>query len=286
MDRDTHPQVSIILPTLNCANIIRQCLDSIKRQTYSNIELIIVDAQSKDGTDEIAQEYGKVLSFKREPYMAWGTPYQQNFGASKANGKYLYFVDSDMVLPENAIETYVKDIEGANADSMIIPEISYGEGFWAKCKVLERSAYVLEDRSIEAPRFHKKVVWDRLGGLNPDMGGHYDWDIHYRLLENNYKVARSSKPIYHNEGKLTLKWLIKKKFTYGKTFLPYFMKYRHKSELYTSQFNLVRPSYIRNWRALIKDPVHAVGFLVMKSAEAAAFFIGFVYSFLMVKRKD
>lgn len=281
MAKDAKPQVTIVLPVLNCVDILGDCLESIKNQTYQKLDLLVVDAGSTDGTVELCEKFGKVFPFKLEPYMAWGTPYQQNYGAKKAKGKYIYFVDSDMILPKDCIETYVKEIEAENADSMIIPEISIGEGFWARCKILERSAYVLGDLAIEAPRFHKREVWAKLGGVNPEMGGHYDWDIHYRLLDGGYKVVRSNKPVDHNEGNLTIQWLIKKKFTYGKTFLPYYKKYKHKGELYSSQFNLIRPSYFRNWRALIKDPVHTIGFLSMKSVEASSFFFGFMYSFFI-----
>lgn len=276
--KSKYPQVSIIIPTLNSAGIIKECLESIKSQTYPNIEIVIIDAYSTDNTREIACKYGKVFLYKLNSSMVWGTPNQQNFGATQAKGKYLYFVDSDMVLPYDAIESYVQKIESENAESLIVPEISYGEGFWAKCKILERSSYLLGDDSIEAPRFHRKSVWETLGGLDAKLGGLYDWDIHHRLKEKGYKVVRSDNPIHHNEGKLSLKWLIKKKYTYGKSFEHYFKKYRKNKQLYTNQFNVLRPIYFKNWKQFIKDPIHAVGFVIMKIVESSAFFSGFIVS--------
>lgn len=273
-ERSRYPLVSVILPTLNCVAIIGQCVESISRQTYPNIEIVAVDAKSVDGTAEILGKYGKVFPFQLEPYMAWGTPYQQNFGAIQAKGEYLYFVDSDMVLPPEAIEKYVRQMEDEKADSLIVPEISYGEGFWAKCKILERSAYLLGDLTIEAPRFHRKRVWDKLGGLDPRMGGQYDWDIHARLLDKGYKVVRSSIAIYHDEGRLRLSKLARKKYVYGRTAWIYLSKYKGRRDVVTSQFNLVRPVYFRNWKALVADPIHALGFVAMKSLEGAAFFVG------------
>ncbi|HWQ96143.1 MAG TPA: glycosyltransferase [Candidatus Methylomirabilis sp.] len=270
------PLVSVIVPCLNSENIIKSCLESIKYQTYSNIEIIVVDAQSTDLTQEIAQDYGEVFTFKLEPYMVWGTPYQQNFGAAKAKGKYVYFVDTDMVLQSEAIDNYARKMESENADSMIIPEISYGEGFWAKCKILERSCYLLGDNTIEAPRFHKKIVWDEMGGLDPRLGGHYDWDMHNRLRQKGYKIIRNDIPVYHNEGKLSLKKLVKKKYIYGKSTEAYINKYKNDKNLYRSQFNLIRPIYFKNWRALIRDPIHLIGFSMMKTVEASALFMGFI----------
>ncbi len=272
------PLVSVIIPVLNGEKRIKRCLESIENQTYPNIEVLIIDANSADNTVEIAKEYGEVFSFDLKPFMVWGTPYQQNFGATKAKGKYLYFVDDDMILPPDAIQSFVDKIEAHGGDSMIIPEISIGEGFWAKCKILERSCYLLGDTSIEAPRFHRKSVWDELGGLDPRMGGHYDWDIHIKLRKNGYKVIRAEDAIYHDEGKLTLRRLVKKKYLYGKTAKIYLMKYRKNKEVYKDQFNLIRPIYLRNWRQLIKDPFHSAGFACMKTLETTAFFAGFLRS--------
>ncbi len=278
MNKSDKQIVSIILPTLNAEGILRDCLESIAKQTYPNIEVIGIDAHSTDNTGELIKQYGKLVLFKLEPWMAWGTPYQQNLGAAKADGEYVYFVDADMVLPPNTIEAYVQQMEEESADSMIIPEISYGEGFWAKCKILERSAYLLGDQYIEAPRFHRKTVWDKLGGVDPNMGGEYDQDIHIRLKEAGYKVTRSNIPIYHNEGRLTLRKLMKKKFTYGKS-VKYFLKSHGKDPgIYYNQFNVFRPVFFRNWRKLVKDPLHTAGFLIMKSFEAVAMFVGFIIS--------
>jgi glycosyltransferase involved in cell wall biosynthesis len=276
MEKTGNPLVSIIIPTLNAEGMLKSCLDSIAKQTYRGIEVIGVDAKSKDNTADMIKQYGEVYQFEIQSGMAWGTPYQQNLGAQKAKGKYLYFVDADMVLPPDAIESYVRQMEAEGADSMVIPEISYGEGYWAQCKALERSCYLLGDPLIEAPRFHLKTVWDKLGGLDGKMGGYYDQDIHMRLLKSGYKVTRSDRAILHDEGRLTLRKLMKKRYTYGKSVKYYLRKYGRNTKIYTNQLTLFRPVYFRNWRQLIKDPVHLVGFGVMKTVEAAALFIGFL----------
>jgi glycosyltransferase involved in cell wall biosynthesis len=268
------PLVSVILPTLNAVGIIQDCLDSLNRQTYPNLEIIGVDAGSSDGTAEIMASNTRYLPFQLEPWMPWGTPYQVVFGAGQAKGEYLYFVDSDMVLLPEAVETYVRQIREVKADALIVPEISFGEGFWAACKVLERSSYLLGDSTIEAPRFMRKSVWDSAGGYDPSMGGILDWDFHKRLRDQGTRIIRGGVPVYHNEGQLTLKKLMKKKFTYGKTAGVYLRKHWRDREVATSQFNPLRPVYFRNWRAFVKDPVHTAGMMAMKLAEGTAFGVG------------
>jgi glycosyltransferase involved in cell wall biosynthesis len=255
-------------------DIIGDCLASLKAQTYPNIEIIGVDAESTDGTAQVMAESTALYCFHIESFMSWGTPYQVVWGASKAKGKYLYFVDSDMVLVPKAIETYVVQMEVSGANALIVPEISFGQGFWAKCKVIERSAYLLGDSTIEAPRFMQKTMWDEVGGYNPEMGGLLDWDFHKRIRGLGKQIIRGSTPVYHNEGHLTLRKLVKKKYTYGKTAGVYLQKHWKNKDVASSQFNLFRPVYFRNWRTYVKDPLHTAGFIVMKLVEGTAFSAG------------
>ena len=51
------PLISIIIPTLNSAKFLKECLDSVKKQTYKNIEVLIIDGGSKDSTVEIIKSY-------------------------------------------------------------------------------------------------------------------------------------------------------------------------------------------------------------------------------------
>ena len=53
------PSVSVILPSLNVVNYIKQCIESVINQTLTNIEIICVDAGSTDGTKEILENYQK-----------------------------------------------------------------------------------------------------------------------------------------------------------------------------------------------------------------------------------
>src|SRR3989344_3215998 len=82
--------VSIVITTRNSASTIGELLKSIKVQDYSRIEIIVVDNKSSDGTGEIAAQYTKKVFDKGPERSA-----QRNFGARKAKGQYLFFLDSD-----------------------------------------------------------------------------------------------------------------------------------------------------------------------------------------------
>lgn len=142
-----NPLVSVIVPTYNSAEYLDTCLKSIKAQTYPNIELIVVDEQSSDGTPKIARKYTDKLYFGATERSA-----KRNYGAKIARGGFLLFIDSDQELSPQIVEECVREVESSKCQAIVIPEVSIGEGFWARCKALERSCYPLDD-SVVAARF-------------------------------------------------------------------------------------------------------------------------------------
>src|SRR3989344_4934350 len=107
MRKTTQDLVSIVIPTYNCQDLIVDCLESIAKKTYKNIEIIVVDSFSTDNTPKIAKKYGKVYSYGRDPKQKniFAVPLQRNFGMNKSKGKYLYYIDSDMRLSQKVVET-------------------------------------------------------------------------------------------------------------------------------------------------------------------------------------
>lgn len=279
--------VSVVVPTFNCQDIIEDCLKSVKKQTYKNMELIIVDSFSTDKTPEICRRYGKVYSFGRDPAQknVFAVPYQRNYGVKMAKGEYVYIIDSDMRLIPEVVKSCVDLIEKKGVDAVIVPEVSYGESFWAKCRALEKACYNRSPRSLsDAARFVKKGVWENLGGLDATLGGGDDWDFQLRLNEGNYRTLKTREYVRHYEGNLSLGKQIYKKFRYGKNVLDYFKKHKDRKVLLSKQYSLIRPDFITNIDLLIKDPIHAAGMLFMKIVEYTAAFCGLVYS--QIKKEE
>src|SRR5476651_1761240 len=96
------PLVSVIVPKKNSAQFLGYCLQSIKDQTYQNIEIIVVDNHSTDETGQIAKLFTKHF-FTQGPERSA----QVNFGVTKAHGQYIYKVDSDFTLDSKVIEQCV-----------------------------------------------------------------------------------------------------------------------------------------------------------------------------------
>lgn len=259
----------MVVPTRNSGPSLRACLDSIAHQSYPAIEILVVDNHSTDTTLEIARA-ATPLVYTCGPERSA----QRNAGARAARGRYLVFIDSDMVLAPDVIEQCMhvaSTYEGVRG--VIIPERSMGEGYWARCKALERSCYVGDD-SIEAARFFDRAVFEALGGYDEALTGPEDWDLSQRVREVG-ALRRISAYITHLEGRLTLRETMHSKFYYGKTAGQYLRKQPASA---TRQLQLVRPAFVRHWRRLLAQPELTAGMMVMKTCELAAGAVGLAYA--------
>jgi glycosyltransferase involved in cell wall biosynthesis len=252
--------VSVIVPTRNSARTLEACLASIVGQSHPEVEAIVVDNASTDGTRDLAERFEcAVLEIGPERSA------QRNHGARHAGGAYLLFIDSDMVLEPEVVADCVSTAR-SGAGAAIVPEVSFGDGFWAECKRLERSCYVGDD-DIEAARFYERELFERLGGFDEELNGPEDWDLSRRAASAGASIARVPSVIRHDEGRLELVPLLRKKFRYGKSYPAYRRKHRGAA---SGQSRLVRPAFIRQRRALAREPLVAAGMLAMKTLEYAA----------------
>ena len=110
-------QVSIIVPVYQVETYLRQCIDSILAQTFTDFELILVDDGSKDKSGEICEEYagkdGRVRVIHKEN---GGLSDARNAGLEQAAGKYFMFVDSDDYIAPTMIERLYNSIQSESAD--------------------------------------------------------------------------------------------------------------------------------------------------------------------------
>lgn len=100
------PKVSVVLPSLNVVQYIRECIESVINQSLKEIEIICVDAGSTDGTLEIIKEYAesdKRIKIINSPKKSYG--YQMNLGMDAANGEYMGIVETDDIADSNMFET-------------------------------------------------------------------------------------------------------------------------------------------------------------------------------------
>lgn len=103
---DVHKLISVIVPVYNVEEYLEECLDSIKYQTHKNIEVILVNDGSTDGSKEICELYCKNDSrFKLINQVNQGLSEARNVGLQESVGEYIFFVDSDDVIKVDILET-------------------------------------------------------------------------------------------------------------------------------------------------------------------------------------
>lgn len=98
-------KVSVIIPVYNVADYLSECIDSVLRQTYKDVEIILVDDGSTDGSGEICDKFDKthdrVRSFHKKNE---GLGAARNYGLERASGDYVMFLDSDDYIEEKLLE--------------------------------------------------------------------------------------------------------------------------------------------------------------------------------------
>lgn len=117
-------KISVVIPIYNDEKYLRNCIDHVVEQTigFENIQLILIDDNSKDNSYEIAKEYADkydnvILEKLTANSGSGGKP--RNVGIGKATGKYLMFSDADDFFSKDAFEVMFNAIEERNADFMI-----------------------------------------------------------------------------------------------------------------------------------------------------------------------
>jgi len=100
-----YPLVSVIVPVYNVENYIEKCIESIIRQTYKNLEILLIDDGSTDKSSDLCEKYAerdsRIKIFHKEN---GGLSDARNFGIEHAEGEYLTFIDSDDFVDEDYIE--------------------------------------------------------------------------------------------------------------------------------------------------------------------------------------
>ena len=100
------PKVSVIMPAYNAKKTVKAAISSVLRQSFADLELIVINDGSEDGTDSIvaslAAEDARIIYLKNEKNL--GASYTRNRGVELARGEWIAFLDSDDLWREDKLE--------------------------------------------------------------------------------------------------------------------------------------------------------------------------------------
>ena len=216
------PLVSIVIPTRNSSKTIEECISAIQKQTYQNIETIIVDSQSTDGTSEMATARGcRVISTD------WKLLGARYLGCKAAVGDYILMLDSDQVLVHDTVERSLRLFE--TYDMLCLEEMSYQTRTFIE-KMFEADRKLVHggiQKQLDPiygtllARFYKRNLLKQAFEAIPKtflafVVAHDHAIIYYEAWKLSTKVAVLRTALYHNEP-TTLLELWRKNFRYGRS---------------------------------------------------------------------
>lgn len=200
--------ISVVVPAYNIENYIERCIKSIINQTYSNIEVIIVDDGSTDNTGSIIDKYAlkdhRVIPLHKEN---GGVSSARTEGINRATGEWIGFVDGDDVIEENMYEVLINNAKKYNADishcgyQMIFPDGHIDYYYNTKCIEVQDNTKALEEllsgRKIE-PGLWNKLFKKSLFNDSIDYESLSKIKINEDLLLNYFLFKNSNLTIYED----------------------------------------------------------------------------------------
>jgi glycosyltransferase involved in cell wall biosynthesis len=182
------PKISVIIVVYNAVKTLEKAMNSVLQQTYKNIELVIIDGGSVDGTLEILKKYEESkLKWISEPDK--GIYDAMNKGIRIASGEWLYFLGADDELFDNkTLENIFKE---SNVDdvALLYGNVKRGaskrpyDGVFAYQKLLKKN---ISHQAI----FYNKNIFKKIGNYNVRYKTHADWDLNLRCFEYKNISAR------------------------------------------------------------------------------------------------
>ncbi len=184
------PAISIAIPMYNVEKYIGACLESILAQTFQDFEVVVVDNGSTDNSPAILESYipkfgGRLKTFRIEKNSGSPAPAYNN-AVALSRGKYVYVMDSDDLLVNNALEILYNYAEKSNAD--VIHMDNYWEFSSDNNKILPSQQEVT---IFSPPNAVKQPMWmieNKFERLKKVCGGFYTWPAWHKFLKRDFLI--------------------------------------------------------------------------------------------------
>ncbi len=229
-----NPKVAVIIPAYNEEDVIRDCLEGLKEQTYSNFKAHIIDDQSSDSTASIIREYAEKFPdrFELKQYGKVGPGRARNIVAKEVSAEILAFTDADAKPSPRWLEELLRGFERSDVGSVGGPQfampnsnsfqrrlesifskfrffIDFHKGTFSK-EIFETAHNPLCNVS------YRRKLFEELKGFREDLFPGEDVEIDLRVKSKGYKILYNPEAIVHHHRPENIQRFRKVMFAYGR----------------------------------------------------------------------
>ncbi len=197
------PLVSVIIPCFNYGQYVEQAIRSVLSQTFTNLEIIVVEGGSTDGTTpqilRALEQSGLPRTrfvYRTEPHLAGDN---RNFGIGLARGRYVCCLDADDLIKPTYVEIAVFLAEFGGYD-MVYPSVSCFEGSdfcWLLCDPTWPG--ISDGNQASTVAMFRKTAWEHVGGFRDwgkgDRHVPEDWEFWVRLIGHGFRGKSIREPL-------------------------------------------------------------------------------------------
>jgi glycosyltransferase involved in cell wall biosynthesis len=179
--------VSIIIPCYNSELFVREAIESALAQTYRNIEVIVVDDGSTDGSLEVIKSFGKRIQWLTGPNR--GACYARNKALEISKGEFIQFLDADDLIVQEKIEKQIPYLISNIADVVLCYGLIFGDGKSLRPKKrvfkspdgLDPFVFACTQGFSTHGPLHKRDFLEKINGFNPIVKRGQETEMHLRL---------------------------------------------------------------------------------------------------------
>ncbi|AQZ61736.1 glycosyl transferase family 2 [[Actinomadura] parvosata subsp. kistnae] len=225
-----NPLVSVIVPNYNYARTLGLCLEALERQTYRDIEVIVVDDRSTDDSVEIARRHGARVVVTDTNI---GAPAARNVGVEHARGEVLFFLDSDLALADDVVEHAVRLLTADPGLGVVCgtydPEPLIPDSRVERYRSLQLHYWISGDEgditTIYSALFAMRAdVFREIGPLNPALRHSENAEYGHRVTTRGYRIVLDNRIRGRHDHDDRLKVVLSKFFHRARLHIPLYLR--------------------------------------------------------------
>lgn len=200
----SEPLVSIVLPTYNRAHLLGHAIRSVLAQTHRNLELIVVDDNSKDSTPDVVRGFGdpRVRYVRNDPNLK--LPAALNRGFAMAGGEFLTWTSDDNLYATAAVARMVAVLSAGDCDFVYADYFDFarhdertGEAVAPRRITLPETLRLDERNSVGACFMYTRTVYEAVGGYDPELFLVEDYDYFIRIQKAGFRIRHVPEALYY-----------------------------------------------------------------------------------------